>query len=360
MSAPRGSQNDLANEVGCPTSDLPLRKMSGVFSVKPASRRMALKAGLITVAEVLTATSVPFKASARTLEKPITRFFIPEDPTTIGPPPAQVAVHEGSITVPGGSLFYWDTRAAGPAVLLLHPLTGSAQSWPYQRPAFTEAGLRVVAFSSRGAYRSAGPPGHAVDDVKAIADALGISTFHVVGSAAGAFTALRFALAYPSRVRSLTLSCSLCGVSEPSYLALMKSIQVAAFDALPSEVKELSASYRAANPNGVRRWLEIEAHARSAGTAGTARSLSLADRAKELASGPAFADLARLDLPVHLLYGDADLYAPPAFGRILARQFRRADLSIIGETGHSAFWEQPNVFNRAVIDFIRRHTFRAG
>jgi len=28
---------------------------------------------------------------------------------------------------------------------------------------------------------------------------------------------------------------------------------------------------------------------------------------------------------------------------------------VIPECGHSAFWEQPEAFNRAVLDFISKH-----
>jgi pimeloyl-ACP methyl ester carboxylesterase len=28
---------------------------------------------------------------------------------------------------------------------------------------------------------------------------------------------------------------------------------------------------------------------------------------------------------------------------------------VIPECGHSAFWEQPDVFNRTVLDFISKH-----
>jgi pimeloyl-ACP methyl ester carboxylesterase len=28
---------------------------------------------------------------------------------------------------------------------------------------------------------------------------------------------------------------------------------------------------------------------------------------------------------------------------------------VVPECGHSAFWEQPEIFNRAVLDFISKH-----
>jgi len=28
---------------------------------------------------------------------------------------------------------------------------------------------------------------------------------------------------------------------------------------------------------------------------------------------------------------------------------------VVPESGHSAYWEQPEIFNRAVLDFIAKH-----
>jgi hypothetical protein len=30
-------------------------------------------------------------------------------------------------------------------------------------------------------------------------------------------------------------------------------------------------------------------------------------------------------------------------------------MTLIGETGHSAFWEQPRLFNLSVLEFLSRH-----
>src|SRR5437870_1096694 len=72
------------------------------------------------------------------------------DPMTPVPLPEQVAAKEGIAEVPGTRLGYWDTGGEGPAILLLHPATGSALIWAYQQPVFAKAGYRVIAYSRRG------------------------------------------------------------------------------------------------------------------------------------------------------------------------------------------------------------------
>jgi pimeloyl-ACP methyl ester carboxylesterase len=56
-----------------------------------------------------------------------------------------------------------------------------------------------------------------------------------------------------------------------------------------------------------------------------------------------------------MMTGDADLNMPPAIARMFASRFPNAELALIAEAGHSAHWEQPEIFNRLVLDFIARH-----
>ena len=68
-----------------------------------------------------------------------------------------------------------------------------------------------------------------------------------------------------------------------------------------------------------------------------------------------FALLETIKTPTLLLTGDADLYAPPALLRLFAARIKNAKSVIVPEAGHSTYWERPDVFNRAVLDFIRKH-----
>jgi pimeloyl-ACP methyl ester carboxylesterase len=60
-------------------------------------------------------------------------------------------------------------------------------------------------------------------------------------------------------------------------------------------------------------------------------------------------------VPVLLLTGDADMFAPPPILKMFAAHIRQANTVVVPEAGHSTYWEQPEAFNRAVLDFIRRH-----
>jgi pimeloyl-ACP methyl ester carboxylesterase len=68
-----------------------------------------------------------------------------------------------------------------------------------------------------------------------------------------------------------------------------------------------------------------------------------------------FASLEEIKVPTLLLTGDADLYAPPAVLRLFAVRIKNSESVVVTEAGHSAYWEQPETFNRSVLNFIRKH-----
>jgi pimeloyl-ACP methyl ester carboxylesterase len=90
-------------------------------------------------------------------------------------------------------------------------------------------------------------------------DHLGLDRIHLVGTAAGAIGSLDFALSFPQRLRSLVVANSIGGVQDEDYLALGRRLRPPQFDALPAEVRELGPSYRAADPEGTRRWMSWSA-----------------------------------------------------------------------------------------------------
>src|SRR5579863_8091958 len=253
--------------------------------------------------------------------------------------------------VPGAKIFYTDTGGAGVAVVFLHAATGSSRVWEYQIPAFTKAGYRVIAFDRRGWGRTvidpAGPqPGTAADDLKGLLDHLNLERVHLVATAAGAFVALDFALSFPERVRSLVIANTIGGVQDADFLELGRRLRPPQFDALPPEFRELGPAYRAANAEGTRRWMELEKISRPEGPRAPAQPMR---------NHMTFSTLESIHLPALLLTGGADLYAPPAVMALFAARIRGSESLVVPDAGHSTYWEQPDVFNRAVLSFISKH-----
>ncbi len=264
---------------------------------------------------------------------------------------AQTPVHEAYATVPGARIFYIDTGGSGTPVILLHAATGSVRVWDYQIPAFTAAGYRVIAFDRRGWGRTEinpaeSQPGTAAGDLASLLDQLHLDRVHVVGTAAGGFVALDFALSFPQRVRSLVVANSIGAVQDADYLEMGRRIRPPEFDKLPPEFRELGPSYRAANAAGTERWVALQKISRPPGPTSPAQPLR---------NHITFAMLETIRVPTLLLTGGADLYAPPPILPLFAARIRGSETLVIPEAGHSAYWEQPEVFNQAVLKFLAKH-----
>lgn len=206
--------------------------------------------------------------------------------------------------------------------------------WLHQEPFFTKARYRFVAYDRKG-------KGAAADELELVVQQLKLQRFHLVGTAAGGIVATDYALSFPQRLLSLVIANSIVGVQDEEYLALMKRLRPSPqFDALPVDVRELGPSYRAANPEGTRRWKELAGHI---DTPTTRNRIT-------------FAALETIETPTLLLTGDADLYSPPPVLELFQKRIRNARSIVIPGCGHSAFWEQPEAFNRAVLEFIKANS----
>ncbi|MEP7310834.1 MAG: alpha/beta hydrolase [Acidobacteriota bacterium] len=274
-----------------------------------------------------------------------------ETPSARTPAYASALEHEGHADLPGVRIWYKDSGGNGVPVVFLHANTGSSRVWEYQIPVFTKSGFRVIAYDRRGFGRTeidpAGvQPGTAADDLIALLNHLHLDRVHLVSTAAGGFVALDVALSFPQRLRSLVFANSIGGVQDEDFLEMGRRLRPAPFSALPPEVRELGPSYRAANPLGTERWVALERVSRAAGPAPPAQTMR---------NRVTFSVLEAINVPTLLLTGAADLFAPPAVQRLFAARIKNAQSVIVPEAGHSTYWEQPDIFNRAVLEFIRKH-----
>ncbi len=266
--------------------------------------------------------------------------------------PAQVPVTEGYATTPGARLWYWDTGGSGDVVLLSHPASQSSAIWLHQQPALATAGYRVVGYSRRGFDRSEpGDPkqrGSEVGDMAALLDALGIGAAHLVGAAAGGGVAMRFAAAHPGRVRSLVLAGSIVSPEEAEWREMYGRLGIGAVKPhVSTAFIELGPSYRAANPEGTRRFAELSDAAHRNKPGGQPSGVALT-----------WAMMAACRFPVFLVTGEADLYAPPPLQRLMARHLPVHELATLPEVGHAPYWEAPDAFNALLLAFLDRHRSR--
>jgi pimeloyl-ACP methyl ester carboxylesterase len=251
------------------------------------------------------------------------------------------------LEVPGATLYYADAGDAGVPVVFLHPASGSNQSWRFQLPAFAAHGYRCITFDLRGWGRSrrerdTTDNGCMSDDVAALIEHLQLKRFILIAAAYGGFGGLDYALRFPERLIALVLSGTQGGIADPSYVALRERVVSAEIRSLPLELRELGASYRTRDPQGVQAWLEV-AHAAGEPPA------SARQRMHTQISVPM---LGNLHVPTLLIAGGADLLAPPELMRQFAAGIPQHRFVTICESGHCVHWEHPDEWNAEVLGYL--------
>jgi pimeloyl-ACP methyl ester carboxylesterase len=254
------------------------------------------------------------------------------------------------LELPGVNLAYDDSDGSGTPVVFLHARSGTRASWEPQIEAFVSRDFRCINCDQRGVWSSdadssAEQSGYAVDDLHGLVSQLQLSPFHLIGTAAGGVVAFDFAIPHPSLVRSLVIADTIGGVQDPSHMEAQNRLRAREIEALPIELRELSAGYRGTNPQGVRRWTEI-AH-----TTNWTENVGSAQKRKNAITYDAVGALA---IPVLMVCGEADLLTPSALMRLMAAPIKQHEFRAVPEAGHAAHWEQPAVWNEIVLEFLER------
>jgi pimeloyl-ACP methyl ester carboxylesterase len=252
--------------------------------------------------------------------------------------------------LPGVKLWFADSGGTGVPIVLLHANSGTIAIWASQIASFSGAGYRVIAFDRRGwgksvANPASGPqPGSVAGDLDALADHLKLDRFHLLGVAGGGFAALDYAAWRPERLRSLVIAASTGRVTDKTVADFIARIEIPNLRKLPAVYREVGPSYRGADPDGTRRWIEIEEHARQAEAAD-----------QPLRTPNTLAKIEAIATPTLVMAADADLLAPPALMRIWAAHLKNHEWTVLSDSGHAIAWEQPDVFNDKVLAFVKRY-----
>jgi pimeloyl-ACP methyl ester carboxylesterase len=252
--------------------------------------------------------------------------------------------------LPGVKLWFSDSGGDGAPVVLLHPNTGTIAVWEPQIAALAHAGYRAIAFDRRGWGKSVpdltGPqPGSVAGDLDALADYLKLGPFHLLGVAGGGFIALDYAAWRPERLRTLIVGGTTGGFDDKEIADFIARIAIPDIRKQSAHYREIGPSYRGANPEGVKRWIEIDEHSRQPGV----------EFQPPLRTPNTLAKIATIPTPTLIITADADLLAPPALMRLWATHLKNHEWATIPEAGHAMAWEQPGTFNDKVLDFLRRH-----
>lgn len=247
-------------------------------------------------------------------------------------------------------------------VLLLHGFTGHGGSWAAAGQAFAAEGFRALAPDLLGHGRSPHPRAssrykmrRAADDLADLLAGVTEEAVHLLGYSMGGRLALYFALAFPGRVKTLTLASASPGLASAAERAERRGWDNALADHIEKDGVEAFVDYWEALPmwKSQRRNLSEEQRAQLRAQRLKNRPSGLANSLRGMGTGAQpglHAKLPSLAVPTLLLAGAED----GKFVRVnqrMADSVPNARLVVFPATGHAIHLERPTAFARAVLSF---------
>lgn len=242
-------------------------------------------------------------------------------------------------------------QGTGAALVLLHGLGSSSRDWQYQIPEFAKH-YDVIAPDFRGSGQSDKPKGpykmaDFAEDTWALLDKLNITKAHLVGLSMGGATAFEMAARRPERVLNLVVTN--CGpsfaLSSPKkWFELVMRLTVVRLMGM-EKMGEVVGKRLFPDPEQV----ELKAQFQQRYTENETRHYLWSLRA--LAGWSVVARLCRVEAPALMVAAEHD-YTPVEEKQVAVDRLPNGHLEVIKNSRHGTPIDQPEAFNRAVLEFL--------
>jgi pimeloyl-ACP methyl ester carboxylesterase len=249
-----------------------------------------------------------------------------------------------------GIELYYESHGKGPAVVFAHGAGGNHLSWWQQVPAFSQH-FRCITFDHRAFGLSRDGEGEAKlgrrgfhDDLRDLLDLLGIDDARIVAQSMGGRTAVGFALRNPGRCKAMVLAGTTGG-------AVTDEVRMMQARHRETETGRKSLMHRAVSPALRQRSTHKDFLYRAIARINPPRPKDF------LAPIPGYTGssaqrLADAGFPVMFLVGRHDTIVPPEVMEKCHQAVPGSAFRVIEDSGHSSYFEQPEAFNAAVMEFL--------
>jgi pimeloyl-ACP methyl ester carboxylesterase len=258
-----------------------------------------------------------------------------------------------------GLTINYDVQGAGDPLLLIPYLSADHACYAFQLPAYTKR-VRCIALDLPGSGESDKPEGPYsteayADQLAAFMAVIGVERAHVAGVSLGAAVAMHLAARHPERVRSLSLHSAwhrsdayLRAVVE-MWRSLARSTPTVA-DAVIQGIFPLCFT-----PEMYDERPEFADSLADFVRGRPAQPLdAFLSQSDAVLAHDASAALAAIHAPTLVTFGAHDLVTSTRFAEPLTSGIARSELVVFDRLSHAGLHEDPDVFNRASLDFLLR------
>ena len=259
-----------------------------------------------------------------------------------------------------GVNLYYEVAGRGFPLLLSHEFAGDIRSWEAQVNFFSRR-YQVITYCARGYPPSEVPddPGdysqeHLVEDVYGLLRHLGIDQAYVGGLSMGGGSTVSFGIAHPEKCRALIVAAAGSGSNDRE--RLVATWQANSELMLNDGMEKFAQGYARGlervqflrkDPVGWQKFFDGLASHSAQGSAYTFRGVQM--------QRPTIYQLEKqleaIDVPTLILIGDEDepCIEPSVF---MKRRIPKSGLSVFPQSGHTINLEEPDLFNRTILDFL--------
>ncbi|PYN17133.1 MAG: alpha/beta hydrolase [Candidatus Rokuibacteriota bacterium] len=252
------------------------------------------------------------------------------------------------------ALYYEDTGGQAPVVLFLHGAGGNHLSWWQQVPVFAEE-YRCVTVDQRSFGQSVGAedkerregpdPAALTSDVVALLDHLDIARAAIVAQSMGGWAAAGAVVHAPQRFWAIVMANTVGNLTNPDIAALREKL--AASSPPRPDVPWLAAlgeTFRREQPARAFLYAQI---------AGLNLPLPSIFRYRLGLSTTPVERYAATRVPTLFLTSDEDGLIWPELSQKVHEHVPGSRFERVEATGHSTYFERPDVFNREVHAFLK-------
>ena len=250
----------------------------------------------------------------------------------------------------------YERSGAGPPLLLIMGLSGTALSWGEPFLQELRQDFDVIAYDHRGIGASSRLDGpitirELAQDAAGLLEALELDSAHVLGISMGGMIAQELALAQPERIRTLALGCTYCGgpgsvrASEQVWARVIAAGQSGDRELVMRTMWEINVSAAFAGDERQRQRFVERALLRKVAVP------VIEQQARAATAHDTSTRLGEIQLPTLVIHGTDDQMIPIANGHMIAQLIPGARLEILEGVGHMFFLELPE----RTAELLRAH-----
>lgn len=257
----------------------------------------------------------------------------------------------------GINVFY-EERGQGTPLLLIMGITAASGVWG-KHVELWEKHFRCILVDNRGVGKSDKPPGPyttamMADDCAGVLNHLGLKSTHVVGVSMGSTIAQQLALRHPQLVGKIVLMCpwARCDAKAKSIFLHMKDCKARLRpEEFATYVQLLIWSKKTwDDENSFLQLMEDRQNA--ANDPDQQPLIGLEGQAEACINHHVLEDLKNVKHQVLVVGGEEDEFTPVWMTKEVAATLPNSALHLYPRSGHAFHWENLDVFNQQVIDWL--------